>query len=129
MNAIGMMLAGSIAHATLFAAAGIAAYLALRHRGPAAGSLAAVSGLAVMAAVSIVMLSPWPRWWVVGKSDRAGVAAGIRGDSGAGAGPKGPINQDPTRSAPPPPPIGPSEIATPSALELILKELPSPADA
>ena len=77
MNALGIMLVGSIAHATLFAIAGIAAYLALRRRGPAAGSLAAMTGLAVMAMVSIAALSPWPRWWTFGAVDPPSAAVGV----------------------------------------------------
>ena len=40
-------------------------YLALRRWGPAAGSLAAGSSLVIMALVSLVVLGPWPRWWVL----------------------------------------------------------------
>ena len=65
MNTLGLMLVGSIAHATAFAVVGIVAYLALRRRGPAAGSLAAGSSLLIMAAVSMIVLGPWPRWWTV----------------------------------------------------------------
>ena len=103
MNAIGMMLVGSIAHATLFAIAGIAAYLALRHRGPAAGSLAAMTGLAVMAVVSIVTLSPWPRWWIVRQvrsRRRGGRDSRVMPRRAAVA--KGPTDQDPARSGPAP---------------------------
>ncbi len=65
VNTLGLVLLGSIAHATVFAVAGIAAYLGLRRWGPAAGSLAAGSSLAVMVLVSIVVLGPWPRWWTL----------------------------------------------------------------
>ncbi len=63
MNALGFWLVGSVAHATVFAIAGIAAYLAIRRWGPAAGSLAAGSSLVIMVLVSAVVLSPWPHWW------------------------------------------------------------------
>jgi hypothetical protein len=62
MNAIGLMLLGSIVHATGFAVLGMLVYLVLRRRGPAAGSLAAGSSLLIMVLVSVVVLSPWPRW-------------------------------------------------------------------
>jgi prepilin-type processing-associated H-X9-DG protein len=65
MNALGLMLLGSIIHATGFAMLGILVYLGLRRRGPAAGSLAAGSTLLIMVLVSLIVLSPWPRWWTV----------------------------------------------------------------
>ena len=101
MNALGMMLVGSIAHATLFAIAGIAAYLALRRWGPAAGSLAAWPSLAVMAMVSIVALSPWPRWWTFGAVDPPSAAVGVgeAASSPAGAGPTEPDPASPARPA------------------------------
>ncbi len=65
MNVLGLMLLGSIVHATGFGVLGVLVYLALRRRGPAAGSLAAGSTLTIMVLVSMVVLSPWPRWWTV----------------------------------------------------------------
>jgi Protein of unknown function (DUF1559)/BlaR1 peptidase M56 len=65
LNAIGLMLLGSIAHATVFAVVGAAVYLALRRSGPAAGALSAASSLLFMAIVSVVVLGPWPVWWTI----------------------------------------------------------------
>ncbi len=65
MNALGLMLLGSIVHATGFAVLGILVYLALRRWGPAAGSLVAGSSLLIMVLVSMAVLSPWPRWWTL----------------------------------------------------------------
>ncbi len=48
MNALGLMLLGSIVHATGFAMLGILVYLTLRRRGPAAGSVVAGSTLMIM---------------------------------------------------------------------------------
>ena len=63
MNAIGLMLLGSIAHATAFVLIGTLIYLALRRFSPAAGAFTASSSLLIMAIVSVVVLSPWPAWW------------------------------------------------------------------
>jgi prepilin-type processing-associated H-X9-DG protein len=71
VNTLGLMLLGSIVHATAFAALGISAYLALRRWGPAAGSLAAGSCLLIMVAVSMVAMSPWPRWWTLAPESQA----------------------------------------------------------
>jgi hypothetical protein len=57
------MLAGSIAHATVFALVGTVVYLALRRSSPARGSIATWACLLIMAIVSVVVLGPWPRFW------------------------------------------------------------------
>ena len=49
MNTLGLMLLGSIVHATGFAVVGTLVYLALRRWSPAAGALAAGSSLVIMA--------------------------------------------------------------------------------
>ena len=127
MNALGIMLVGSIAHATLFAIAGIAAYLAMRRRGPAAGSLAAVSGLAVMAMVSIAALSP-----LAPVVDRSGVVDPPSAAVGVARPPRrvrrGPDRrrQDPASPARPAPSsagIESQPAALPSMLGLLLDEL------
>ena len=65
MNALGLILVGSVVHATGFALLGSLFYLGLRRWSPAAGALAAGSSLVIMSLVSIVVLSPWPEWWIV----------------------------------------------------------------
>lgn len=65
MNALSLILVGSIVHATGFALLGSLFYLGLRRSSPAAGALAAGSSLVIMSLVSIVVLSPWPNWWIV----------------------------------------------------------------
>jgi hypothetical protein len=65
VNALGLILVGSIVHATGFAVIGSLFYLGLRRWSPAAGALAAGSSLVIMSLVSIVVLSPWPHWWIV----------------------------------------------------------------
>ncbi|WP_165227226.1 M56 family metallopeptidase [Aquisphaera insulae] len=62
MITLGSALWLGILHSTLFAILGIAAYLWLRRRSPAAGALAASSVLVVMTFVSALAFSPWPRW-------------------------------------------------------------------
>jgi beta-lactamase regulating signal transducer with metallopeptidase domain len=65
LNALGLTLLGSIAHATVFALLGAMFYLALRRSSPAAGALAAGSCLLFMAIVSAIVLGPWPRWYTI----------------------------------------------------------------
>ena len=131
MNAIGWMLAGSIAHATLFAIAGMAAYLAIRRQGPAAGSLAAGTSLAIMGIVSVVVLSPWPRWWRFGAVDRpaaSAAAADVIEGASAPAGGGSTVPESPIRPRPghPAKGIGTLSTAAPSLLELFIDELRSP---
>jgi hypothetical protein len=73
VNALGLILVGSIVHATGFALLGSLFYLGLRRWSPDAGALAAGSSLVIMSLVSIVVLSPWPQWWIVywAEPDRA----------------------------------------------------------
>jgi len=73
VNALGLILLGSIVHATGFALLGSLFYLGLRRWSPAAGALAAGSSLVIMSLVSIVVLSPWPRWWIVAWAEPGGV--------------------------------------------------------
>ena len=77
MNTLGLILLGSIAHVTGFAAVGMLVYLALRRWGPAAGSLAAGSSLLIMVLVSLIGLGSWPRWWTF---DPEGLIAKAPGD-------------------------------------------------
>ena len=65
MNALGLTLLGSIAHATVFASLAAILYLALRRASSAAGALAAGSSLLFMAVVSGIAISPWPVWYTI----------------------------------------------------------------
>ncbi len=80
MNALSVMLLGSIAHATGFAVLSIVIYLASRRASPAAGALAAASSIVIMAMVSLIVLGPWPRWWVVGPAKSLRAAEASRSD-------------------------------------------------
>ncbi len=65
MNALGLALLGSIAHATVFASLAAILYLALRRASSAAGALAAGASLLFMAIVSAIALGPWPVWYTI----------------------------------------------------------------
>ena len=132
MNAIGWMLAGSIAHETLFAIAAMAAYLAIRRQGPAAGSLAAGTSLAIMGIVSIVVLSPWPSWWRFGAVDRPAASAAVTDVAEEASAPTGggeTARESSSRPRPgrPAKGIGTLSTAAPSLLELFIDELRSPS--
>jgi len=71
VNTISLMLLGSIAHATGFAIVGTLVYLALRRFGPAAGALVSSTSIVIMALVSLIVLGPWPRWWVLAPQESA----------------------------------------------------------
>ena len=62
MNLLEVSLLEGAIRATVFALAGILVYLIMRRWSPAAGSLTAASTLVVMGVVSLLALSPWPRW-------------------------------------------------------------------
>jgi beta-lactamase regulating signal transducer with metallopeptidase domain len=65
VNAFGLLISGGILHATGFAVIGSMAYLALRRWSPAAGVLATVASLIIMALVSMAALAPVPRSWTI----------------------------------------------------------------
>jgi prepilin-type processing-associated H-X9-DG protein len=64
-----MMLISSIAHATVFALLGSLVYLALRRWSPASGAFAASASIAIMTLVFLIVLGPWPRWWVLAANE------------------------------------------------------------
>jgi len=82
MNTISLMLLGSIAHATGFAIVGTLVYLALRRFGPAAGALVSSSSIVIMALVSLIVLGPWPRWWVLAPKELARAKSASSADIG-----------------------------------------------
>jgi prepilin-type processing-associated H-X9-DG protein len=130
MNALGLLLLGSIAHATAFAIAGIGTYLAIRRWGPAAGSLAAGSSLFIMALVSIVVLSPWPRWWTLAM-DRPAVGVSrpdLPAEIAAEASTRGQGDASTRRGTSPAPKVE-ALAAQPSLFALVLDELRRPSGA
>jgi beta-lactamase regulating signal transducer with metallopeptidase domain len=62
MNSIGITFAWCVAQVTLIAVAAGVLYLAVRRRRPAVGATVVSAGLLVVAALSLVLWSPWPRW-------------------------------------------------------------------
>lgn len=66
MNALGISLLWCVVQATLFTSLGLMVYVALRRRGPAAAATAVASTLVVLAVVSALAFSPWPRWYTFG---------------------------------------------------------------
>ncbi len=133
MNALGLWLLGGAGHATLFAVAGIFAYLAIRRSGPAAGSLAAGSSLVIMVLVSIIAASPWPRWRTLTVGRMAAVGA-IRPDAARATGPAPGPSQTATgpagtaRRDPSSPKLQPTD-GRPDLLALLLDELRNPSGA
>ncbi len=130
MNALGLLLLGSIAHATAFAIVGIGAYLAIRRWGPAAGSLAAGSSLCIMALVSIVVLGPWPRWWTLATDRPANPVSPAHPPAGTMAEASGQADRDASapRDIPPAPPSD-ARPAPPNLFALVLDELRRPSGA
>jgi beta-lactamase regulating signal transducer with metallopeptidase domain len=63
MNSLGAGLVWSGVQVSLLVVAGGIVYLLLRRRGPAAGSLAALTLLIIAAGLPLIALSPWPHWW------------------------------------------------------------------
>lgn len=129
MNALGLLLVGSIAHATAFAVLGIVAYLALRRWGPAAGALAAGSSLGIMAAVAIVVMSPWPRWWTLRLNRPAESAPMIAAAEAASGQSPSTVDALAGHNEPPEAPHIPAATPAPNLLALVIDELRRPSAA
>ncbi|MHB1561171.1 MAG: DUF1559 family PulG-like putative transporter [Isosphaeraceae bacterium] len=129
MNALGLLLVGSIAHATAFAVLGIVAYLALRRWGPAAGALAAGSSLGIMAAVAVLVISPWPRWWTLGLNRPAESAPTMLGGEAARSSASPVVDGSATHDRPPEVPRIPAATPAPNLLALVIDELRRPSAA
>ena len=67
MNELGLIVLGAAARATALAIVGLVAVAALKRRGPSAGALAGSTTLAMLVGVTLLALSPWPRWWSPGE--------------------------------------------------------------
>ena len=63
MNALVPSLLWSAVQVTMFTAAGMLLYVAVRRLGPAAGSLVASALLLTTIGISALALSPWPHWF------------------------------------------------------------------
>lgn len=66
MNIPGISLLWCVVQATLFTSLGLAVYFIARRRGPAVAATAVTSTLVVLAVVSALAFSPWPRWYTFG---------------------------------------------------------------
>ena len=74
MSTLGIVLAWGAVQVTLFSVVGAVIYALARRRGPAAGSLAALASLLIVLAVTLLVFSPWPRWYSAG-TEHAEIAA------------------------------------------------------
>ncbi len=122
MSEMGMLLAAGAIQSSVFAIAGIAAYLMIRRWGPAAGSLAACAGLVVMAIVAAVAMGPWPRWWTIGGVDRPEAAVVARLEEGPPVD-SGKATSKEAAQEPAARPQPAAVVATPSVWRLFLDEL------
>src|SRR5207247_1509705 len=85
MNELGVLLLGAAVRCTAFAVLGVLMYALLRRQGPSAGALVALATLLMLVAVSVLSLSPWPRWWAFVPPGVA-VTATSRPETGVAAG-------------------------------------------
>ncbi len=106
MNTLGISLLWCVLQATLFTSLGLVVYLALRRRSPAAAATAVASTLVVLAVVSALAFSPWPRWYTFGRempATRAGATwpdgSNVSADRNAPATRTGPTGGDANQPA------------------------------
>jgi beta-lactamase regulating signal transducer with metallopeptidase domain len=64
MNAIGIALVWCVAQVTLIGLLAAGLYLVVRRLRPAAAMPVVFTGLAIVVALSLLVLSPWPRWTI-----------------------------------------------------------------
>lgn len=81
MNAFAAQMLWGVLQVSLFSLVGLALYLLARRRGPAAGALAAAACLLMAVCVSVLALSPWPRWFAVAAAGAKHSAAESAGSS------------------------------------------------
>ena len=62
MNALGIVLVWCVVQVTLACVAGTVVYLIARRTGWAAGRMAAIASLAMVLALTVAAVSPWPSW-------------------------------------------------------------------
>ncbi|MFC1597684.1 M56 family metallopeptidase [Planctomycetota bacterium] len=74
MNTVGIALVWCTVQVTLVGLAAGGLYLILRRLRPAVGTSVTSTGLLIIAALSAMALSPWPRWSFVGPESEAGLA-------------------------------------------------------
>ena len=79
MNAITSIVLWISAQVALFSMIGCAAYLLLRWRGPQTAATGAAIGLAATLVLSVLVISPWPKWSI-------GAGGGTVGSTGTASG-------------------------------------------
>ncbi len=75
MNDLGILLIGASARVTALALLGLSLALILKRRGPLAVSQATLATLSGLVIVSVLSLSPWPRFWNLDFQGRPGEVA------------------------------------------------------
>ena len=64
MNAIGIALVWCVLQVTLIGLLAAGLYLVVRRLRPAAAASVVMTGLAIVVVLSLLVLSPWPRWTI-----------------------------------------------------------------
>jgi len=80
MNAIGIALLWCVVQVTLIGLLASGLYLVVRRLRPAAAASVVLTGLAIVVLLSLLVLSPWPRWTIgslASSTDRAGVGQAV----------------------------------------------------
>lgn len=85
MNALGIAMVWCVVQVTLIGLLTGGLYLFARWLRPAAATPVVSSGLAAVALLSLLTLSPWPRWSLVDRSSDPTASTGGEGVAGAGA--------------------------------------------
>jgi beta-lactamase regulating signal transducer with metallopeptidase domain len=80
LHQLGVQLIWGIGQVTVVLSLGVVFYIAARRRGPAMRSLFAAAALSTALGMTLLMLSPWPRWYNVSLAPSAGEAAKVAGD-------------------------------------------------
>ncbi|MBX3436427.1 MAG: DUF1559 domain-containing protein [Planctomycetaceae bacterium] len=83
MNTLGISLVWLAAQVTLLCLVTAVIYFVARRRYPAAGATAALTGLLLAAALTLVLFSPWPRWSFDGGPLGTPLAAATDGGGGS----------------------------------------------
>ena len=78
MNAIGIALVWCIVQVTLISLLAAGVYLLVRRLRPAAAAPVVLAGLVMVVVLSLLVLSPWPRWTIHRAAANAGRIAAVR---------------------------------------------------
>ncbi len=64
MNTIGIALVWCVVQVTLIGVLAAGLYLVVRRLRPAAAASVVLTGLAIVVVLSLMLVSPWPRWTI-----------------------------------------------------------------